>query len=75
MYGCDNSEAARGYVVGMPHEYRSQTMRSLRQSCSRCHNAPEALPTRVTGTVLLHMRVRASLSAAGERAILLYLAP
>ena len=47
----------------------------FRQNCSRCHNAPEELPRRVTGTVVLHMRVRASLSAADERAILRYLAP
>jgi cytochrome c5 len=52
-----------------------QGERKFRQNCSRCHNAPEELPTRVTGTVLLHMRVRASLSAADERAILRYLAP
>jgi hypothetical protein len=29
MYSYDNSEAVRGYVVVMPREYRSQTMRSL----------------------------------------------
>ena len=52
-----------------------QGERAFRQNCSRCHNAPEELPTRVTGTVVLHMRVRASLSAADERAILRYLAP
>jgi cytochrome c5 len=52
-----------------------QGERKFRQNCSRCHNAPEELPTRVTGTVVLHMRVRASLSAADERAILRYLAP
>ena len=47
----------------------------FRQNCSRCHNAPEELPTRITGTVLLHMRVRASLSEADQQAILHYLAP
>jgi len=57
---------------GLPED---QGERKFRQNCSRCHNAPEELPTRVTGTVLLHMRVRASLSAADERAILRYLAP
>jgi cytochrome c5 len=49
--------------------------RKFRQNCSRCHNAPDELPTRITGTVLLHMRVRASLSEAEQRAILHYLAP
>src|SRR5450755_4387427 len=49
--------------------------RKFRQNCSRCHNAPEELHPRIAGTVLLHMRVRASLSAADERDILRYLAP
>jgi cytochrome c5 len=49
--------------------------KKFQQNCSRCHNAPEVLSPRIAGTVLLHMRVRASLSAADEREILHYLAP
>ncbi len=49
--------------------------RKFQQNCSRCHNAPQELPTRITGTVVRHMRVRASLSAEDERDILRYLAP
>ena len=49
--------------------------KKFRQNCSRCHNAPEELFPRITGTVMLHMRVRASLSADDEREILRYLAP
>jgi cytochrome c5 len=49
--------------------------KKFQQNCSRCHNAPEVLPRRITGTVLLHMRVRASLSAEDERLILHYMAP
>jgi cytochrome c5 len=45
------------------------------QNCSRCHNAPQELSTRITGTVVLHMRARASLSDADAKAILQYLAP
>jgi len=47
----------------------------FQQNCSRCHNAPQELSRRISGTVVLHMRARASLSAADERAILQYLAP
>lgn len=47
--------------------------RAFQQNCNRCHNAPQELPRRVTGTVLLHMRVRAGLSEADERAILRYM--
>jgi cytochrome c5 len=49
--------------------------RKFRANCGRCHNAPEELSPRITGTVLRHMRVRASLSAEDERDILRYLAP
>jgi mono/diheme cytochrome c family protein len=47
----------------------------FQQNCNRCHNAPQELSRRITGTVVLHMRARASLSAADARAILHYLAP
>ena len=47
----------------------------FRQNCSRCHNAPQDLSPRIAGTVALHMRVRASLSAQDERDILRFLAP
>jgi cytochrome c2 len=49
--------------------------RKFQQNCNRCHNAPEEIPTRISGTLLQHMRVRASLSAQDERDILRYLAP
>lgn len=52
-----------------------QGEKKFQQNCNRCHNAPQELSPRITGTVLLHMRVRASLSEADERAILRYLAP
>lgn len=49
--------------------------RKFQENCSRCHTAPEQLSPRVTGTVMLHMRIRASLSAEDEREILHYLSP
>ena len=49
--------------------------RKFQANCSRCHNAPEQLSPRIVGTVVRHMRVRASLSAQDERDILKYLAP
>jgi hypothetical protein len=49
--------------------------RKFQANCSRCHNAPEELSPRITGTVVRHMRVRALLSAQDERDILRYLAP
>jgi cytochrome c5 len=49
--------------------------RKFQANCSRCHTAPEQLSPRIVGTVVRHMRVRASLSAQDEQDILRYLAP
>jgi hypothetical protein len=49
--------------------------RKFQQNCSRCHHAPQELSPRISGTVVMHMRVRASLSDADAQAILRYLAP
>ncbi len=49
--------------------------RKFEANCSRCHSAPEQLSPSITGTVVRHMRVRASLSAQDEKDILRYLAP
>jgi hypothetical protein len=49
--------------------------RAFQANCGRCHNPPEQLNPRITGTVLRHMRVRALLSPQDERDILKYLAP
>src|SRR3954471_13513764 len=47
----------------------------FRQNCARCHDAPQGFPPQVSGTILRHMRVRASLSAADEKALLQFMNP
>jgi hypothetical protein len=47
----------------------------FRTNCSRCHVAPMSLSTRITGTIIMHMRVRARLSREDEALLLKYLAP
>jgi cytochrome c5 len=49
--------------------------RIFEQNCSRCHNAPEGFSTRISGTIVRHMRVRASLSQHDEQELLRYLNP
>jgi cytochrome c len=49
--------------------------RVFAQNCSRCHAAPEGFSSRISGTIVRHMRVRASLSEKDERALLRYLNP
>jgi mono/diheme cytochrome c family protein len=49
--------------------------RVFEQNCSRCHAAPEGFSTRISGTIVRHMRVRASLSEKQERELMKYLNP
>ena len=43
------------------------------QNCSRCHKAPEGIPSSISGTVALHMRIRAGLSEKDYRHLLAFL--
>ena len=45
------------------------------ENCSRCHKPPMTISPRITGTIIMHMRVRAKLSQKDEQALLRYLAP
>jgi cytochrome c5 len=47
----------------------------FKQNCARCHDAPQSFSPRITGTIVRHMRVRASLNAEDEKALLHYLNP
>jgi cytochrome c5 len=49
--------------------------KKFKQNCSRCHEAPQELSPHISGTILRHMRVRASLSQQDERDILKFLNP
>ena len=62
-------EQPAAMVAGTPGE------RVFQQHCSRCHNAPQGFPPQISGTILRHMRVRASLSAPDEKALLRFLNP
>ena len=42
-------------------------------NCGRCHAAPQKFPPRMMGTVLRHMRVRATITEADRRLILFYM--
>ena len=49
--------------------------RIFKQNCSRCHTAPEGFSPSISGTIVRHMRVRASLSQHDEEALLHFLNP
>ena len=56
-------------------EQTSEGEKKFKQNCSRCHKAPQGFSPRISGTILRHMRVRASLSQQDEREILQFLNP
>lgn len=45
------------------------------QNCARCHNAPEGFSPSISGSVAMHMRVRAGLSDADYKALRRFLNP
>jgi cytochrome c5 len=47
----------------------------FQQQCSRCHTAPEGFSPRISGTIIRHMRIRASLSQSDEQKLLRFLNP
>jgi cytochrome c5 len=47
----------------------------FQQHCSRCHTAPDAFSPRISGTIVRHMRVRASLSDNEEKELLRFFNP
>jgi cytochrome c5 len=47
----------------------------FKAQCSRCHTPPMNISPRITGTVIMHMRVRARLSRQDEQLLLKYMAP
>ena len=42
-------------------------------NCGRCHATPQKFPPRMIGTILRHMRVRATITDEDRRLILLYM--
>jgi len=73
-------EATKPAETAQPAKGSAGTPRNVgelkfQQNCSRCHSAPQELSPRISGSVVLHMRMRASLSEADAKAILQYLAP
>lgn len=49
--------------------------RVFKQNCFRCHAEPEGFSPSISGTIVRHMRVRASLSQREEEQLLQFLNP
>lgn len=62
-------------AVNAPQHQEEEGTRIFRQNCSRCHNTPEGFSPRISGTIVRHMRVRASLSKHDEEVLLRFFNP
>ncbi len=56
------------------HE-ESEGERVFAANCSRCHTTPDGFSQRISGTIVRHMRVRASLSEQDEKTLLRFFNP
>ena len=56
-------------------QQQNEGERIFQQNCSRCHNTPNGFSPRISGTILRHMRVRASLSQHDEQELLRFFNP
>jgi cytochrome c5 len=62
-------------AASAPKPRESEGQLIFQQNCARCHTAPEGFSPRISGTVVRHMRVRASLSQHDEQELLRFLNP
>lgn len=56
-------------------QQQNEGQRIFEQNCSRCHNAPEGFSPNISGTIVRHMRVRASLSKHDAEELLRFFNP
>ena len=57
------------------HAKEDEGSRIFAQNCARCHNAPDGFSPHISGTVVRHMRVRASLSKHDEEELMRFFNP
>jgi mono/diheme cytochrome c family protein len=67
--------APKAKVYRDPARTQPEGERIFKQQCSRCHTAPEGFSPRISGTIVRHMRVRASLSQHEEEELLHFFNP
>jgi mono/diheme cytochrome c family protein len=60
------------YQAAKHTQTEDEGQRVFEQNCSRCHATPEGFSSRISGTIVRHMRVRANLSEHDEQVLLKY---
>jgi cytochrome c5 len=65
-----NAQTSRAKPTAKSNRNESDGERVFAANCSRCHTVPDGFSPHISGTVIRHMRVRASLSVQDEKALL-----
>jgi cytochrome c5 len=71
--GKDASAGAAVVHITDTDSMRVQGEQRFRANCGRCHATPQKFPPRMMGTILRHMRVRATITDEDRRLILFYM--
>jgi mono/diheme cytochrome c family protein len=58
-----------------PQHKVNEGERIFQQNCSRCHTVPDGFSPHISGTIVRHMRMRASLSKHDEEQLLRFFNP
>jgi mono/diheme cytochrome c family protein len=61
------------YTAAEADAMRIDGEQRFRANCGRCHAAPHKFPPRMMGTIVRHMRVRATITDEDMRRILYYM--
>jgi mono/diheme cytochrome c family protein len=70
-----SSPAPKAAPVHQAAQQPSEGERVFAQNCSRCHTTPDGFSPRISGTIAMHMRVRASLSKHDTQELMRFLNP
>lgn len=69
----DHTAVATGNQASQNDAMRFEGEKRFRSNCGRCHTAPPKFPPRMMGTIIRHMRVRATITDKDMRLILRYM--
>jgi cytochrome c5 len=69
------AQAGKKQSAQASQQHQDEGQRIFEANCSRCHTAPEGFSPNISGTIVRHMRVRASLSKHDEEQLLRFFNP
>jgi mono/diheme cytochrome c family protein len=69
----NNEVAVTVQAVSDVDGMRVQGEQRFRANCGRCHATPQKFPPRTMGTIMRHMRVRATITDEDMRLVLFYM--